>query len=364
MSKTLCLGLMVKNESLNIRATLEAVKSIIDYWIICDTGSTDDTEIIAKEVLKGIPGEYVYRSWVSFGYNHSEVAVLTKDKADYSLMLDGDFLVELNGFDKNNLVADQYDLLIHWAGTGFYNPLLFSNRLSWKSVGVVHEYWYAEGVKTREQLPSLTLNHGRHGAARPKGIHDLKLLLQGVKDEPNNARYHFYLANTYRDIGEYQKAIDIFNKRVSMGGWDQEVHYSLYQIGYCYELLKDNDKAIVAYLKAWNYRPSRSEPLYKLSTLYRLSGEYHLAYIFSGLGLKIPLSTDMIFVNLPTYEYGLLFEKSIAAYWIGRYAEAVELCERLDKVPTLPEDVRKQNKINQKFSEDALKNGGTQWEIE
>ena len=356
MSKTLCLGMMVKNEALNIRATLEAVKTIIDYWVICDTGSTDDTEAIAKEVLKGIPGEYVHRTWVNFGYNRSEVAVLTKDKTDYTLMLDADFLVELNGFDKNNLTADQYDLLIHWVGTGFYNPLLFSNHLAWKSVGVVHAYWYAEGVKSRDKLPSLNLNHDRHGPARPKGEHDLVLLEQGVKDEPNNPRYHFYLANTLRDVGQYEKAIEMFNKRIAMGGWEEEVFYSKYQIGYCYELLKDNDKAKIAYLKAWEYRPSRAEPLYKISTMCRNAGDYQQAYLFAKRGLEIPRSKDIIFVNEPTYDYCLLFEKSIAAYWIGNYEEAIEDSKLLDSLKNIHEDVRLVNRKNILHSEQKLFN--------
>lgn len=354
MSKTLCLGMMVKNEALNIRATLEAVKPIIDYWIICDNGSTDDTETIAKEVLSGIPGEYVHRTWVNFGYNRSEVAILTKDKADYTLMLDADFLVELNGFDKNKLIADQYDLLIHWVGTGFYNPLLFSNHLSWKSVGVVHEYWYAEGIKTRDKMPSLNLNHDRHGPARPKGMNDLVLLEQGVKDEPNNARYHFYLANTYRDVGKYEEAIETFNKRVEMKGWDQEVFYSLYQIGYCFELLKEIEAAKVSYLKAWEYRPTRAEPLYKLAYLCRNEKEYNQAYLFAKRGLEIPKSDDVIFVNNPTYDYCLLFEKSISASWLGRIEEAIIDCRNIEAMKNIPDDVRKVNRSNLKINEDTL----------
>lgn len=352
--KTICLGMLVKNERLNIKLTLETVKPIIDYWIICDTGSTDDTMEIIKETMKDIPGELIQRPWQNFGYNRSEVAILTKNKADYSLMLDADFLIELNGFDKKNLIDDQYDLLIKWVGTGFYNPLLLNNRLAWKSIGVIHEYWYAEGIKTRSKFPSLSLNHDRHGPPRPKGLCDLELLLQGIKDEPNNARYHFYLANTLRDLGQYQKAIEIFNKRVSMGGWDQECHYSLYQIGYCFELLGEINKAKIAYLKAWEYRPIRSEPLYKLSTLCRKNGEYQQAYLFADKGLTISYPNDIIFIDGPTYQYGLLFEKSIAAYWLGKYTEAIELCNKIDKIKNLPEDVKKQNLLNMKFSEDKL----------
>ena len=354
MNKTICLGMITKNESLNIKQTLEAVKPIIDYWIICDTGSTDRTKEIILETMKGIPGELIDRPWINFGYNRSEVAILTKDKADYSLMLDADFTVELNGFNKEYLINDQYDLLIKWVGTGFYNPLLFSNKLSWHSVGVVHEYWYADGIKSRSKLPSLNLNHDRHGAARPKGIHDLKLLEQGVIDEPNNARYRFYLANTYRDVGEYKKAIDTFIKRISMGGWDEEVFYSKYQIGYCYELMNEIDKAKIAYLEAWEFRPSRAEPLCKLAAICRKKGEYQQAYFFAKKGMDIPYPNDIIFVDRPTYEYALRFERSIAAYWIGKYEEAIEDCKIIDRTENVNEDVKKVNRQNIGHSEKFL----------
>jgi len=353
--KTICLGMIVKNEALNIKATLESVKSIIDYWIICDTGSTDDTEIIAKEVLKDIPGEYVHRQWINFGYNRSEVAILTKNKADYSIMLDADFLVRLNGFNKKDLIDDQYDIIIKWVGTSFYNPLLFSNRLAWKSVGCVHEYWYAEGVKTRSKLTTLYFDHERHGPARPKGLYDLTLLEQGIKDEPNNARYHFYLANTLRDIGKYEEAIEMFNKRVEMKGWDEEVFYSKYQIGLCFELLGEIEAAKVSYLSAWEYRPSRAEPLWRLAALCRKKGEYQQAYLFANKGMEIPYPNDIIFVDRPTYEYVLLFEASIAAYWINLYNESIELCKKIEKTPDVPNDVRIQNKKNMQFSIDKLK---------
>ena len=352
--KTICLGMIVKNEKLNIKQTLETAKPIIDYWVIVDTGSTDDTIDIIKETMKGIPGEVIQRPWVNFGYNRSEVAMLTRNKADYSIMLDADFLVRLNGFNKKDLVDDQYDVIIKWFGTSFYNPLLFSNRLAWKSVGCVHEYWYAEGVQTRSKLNTLYFDHDRHGPARPKGIYDLKLLEQGIIDEPNNSRYYFYLANTLRDVGQYERAIEIFEKRVEMKGWNEEVFYSKYQIGLCYELLDEIEAAKAYYLNAWEYRPTRAEPLWKIAAICRKKGEYHQAYLFANKGMEIPYPNDIIFVDRPTYDYVLRFERSIAASWIGKLEEAITDCKTIDAMNDIPEDVRKVNKSNLKINEDAL----------
>ena len=47
VGKTLCLNMIVKNESKIIRRLLESVAPYIDCYCICDTGSTDNTiEII------------------------------------------------------------------------------------------------------------------------------------------------------------------------------------------------------------------------------------------------------------------------------------------------------------------------------
>jgi glycosyltransferase involved in cell wall biosynthesis len=51
--------MIVKNESHIIAETLRCLKEKIrfQYWVICDTGSTDGTQQIIQETLKDIPGE-------------------------------------------------------------------------------------------------------------------------------------------------------------------------------------------------------------------------------------------------------------------------------------------------------------------
>ena len=48
----LTLTMIVKNESSNIERCLTSVADYIDYYVICDTGSTDDElEIIKDRIL-------------------------------------------------------------------------------------------------------------------------------------------------------------------------------------------------------------------------------------------------------------------------------------------------------------------------
>ena len=47
--KTVCLNMIVKNESKVVERCLDSVKSLIDYWVIVDTGSDDGTQKVIRE---------------------------------------------------------------------------------------------------------------------------------------------------------------------------------------------------------------------------------------------------------------------------------------------------------------------------
>ena len=71
--KTICLTMIVKNESKVIKRCFDSVKDYIDYWSICDTGSTDGTQDFIKNYFKeaNIPGELHQHKWQNFGHNRT-----------------------------------------------------------------------------------------------------------------------------------------------------------------------------------------------------------------------------------------------------------------------------------------------------
>ena len=54
-------------------------------------------------------------------------------------------------------------------------------------------------------------------------------------DDKSYDRYTFYLANSYRDQGNYQEAIKFYKKRIELGGWVEEIWFSHYSIGKCFQ---------------------------------------------------------------------------------------------------------------------------------
>jgi glycosyltransferase involved in cell wall biosynthesis len=80
MNKTICLNMIVKDESLVIQRCLSSIIEWIDYWVIIDTGSTDRTQQIIRDYLKHIPGELHEHPWVDFAFNRNEALSFAKKK--------------------------------------------------------------------------------------------------------------------------------------------------------------------------------------------------------------------------------------------------------------------------------------------
>jgi hypothetical protein len=97
---------------------------------------------------------------------------------------------------------------------------------------------------------------------------------------------------------------------------------------------------------AWEFRPSRMEPLYELASRLRLRGEHRAAYRFALRGLGQPVPRDLLCVSPWMYEWGLPFEYSVSAYWVGDIQGSLEACRRLLAIPDLPDDYRQSTKQN------------------
>src|SRR5205823_1674521 len=93
VNPTICLVMIVKDEAAILERCLQSVKPLISYWLICDTGSTDNTKGIVRTVLRDVPGELHEDRWVHFGHNRTRGLQRAHGKADYHLLIDADMVV-------------------------------------------------------------------------------------------------------------------------------------------------------------------------------------------------------------------------------------------------------------------------------
>jgi len=324
---TLCLNMIVKNESKIIKRLFDSVLPIIDSYCICDTGSTDDTVNMIKTYFnaKNIPGKVVFEPFKNFCHNRNFALQSAVGMSDYLLLMDADMMMEIKQFDKTILSkADTFHVLQGNDSFYYQNVRIIKNNGLYSYVGVTHEYINTPpNSKTAgvEKNMLFIKDIGDGGAKTDKFERDIRLLTEGLKSEPSNVRYHFYLANSYHDHGDYALAIDIYKKRISMGDWNQEVWYSYYRIGLCHKHMGNMPAAIYSWMNGYDYLPDRLEGIYEIIHHYRNESKHKLCFHFYQLALNILNQTKNVdgylFLHKDVYSFQLLYEFTIIALYVG-----------------------------------------------
>jgi glycosyltransferase involved in cell wall biosynthesis len=326
MTTKLALILMVKNEEKILARCLAAVKGLVDCVCICDTGSTDTTCEIAQEYLKTNEGSLSKTTWRDFGHNRTlsfEAAqtyirdILKWDlKTTYGLLLDAD-MVFVPGTLKTYPLTELGYTVIQSAGNLEYpNCRVIRMDFGWKCRGVTHEYWDGPTIGLPKSVCYID-DRNDGGSKADKFQRDARLLEKGLKDEPDNVRYMFYLAQTYHSLGRWKESIAMYKKRIAAGGWVEEQWYSMYMIGQCYLALEDPIRFEGWMLRAYKFRPGRAESLYKLARYFREVSQHYKSYGYVRMGKGIPLSTDSLFIEKDVYTGLFDYESTILNYYVS-----------------------------------------------
>lgn len=356
---TICLSMIVKDEAHVVTRCLDSIRHLVDTWVIVDTGSTDGTPAVIAEAMRGIPGEVVSRPWRDFGHNRSEALELARPRADYALVIDADEVwEEPEGFTFPLVMSDAVQIQHRTpGGVSFYLTTLMKSSLPWRYAGVLHEVATCDEPHTTEQIPGPCV-HGYFDSARnqrpqrDKYLADAAVLESAVVDEPENERYVFYLAQSYRDAGEPDLAIDWYLRRAAMTGWPEETWYALLQVAKLKGRRGDDIAEVTdAYLACFDARPRRAEPLHDLARLHRVAGRYSVALLFARACAATPRPDDILFLDEDVYAWRSQDELSLAAHYTGDKETAVHLGRALLENPALPEAERERISKNCAFFE-------------
>ena len=355
MVVTICLNMIVKNESKIITRLLQSVINIVDTYIICDTGSTDNTPCIITDFFTkyGIHGEVIHEPFKNFGYNRTFALQSARGKATYALLLDADMILQIEpSFDKQSLTAESYLLVQKNGSLSYHNTRLIRLDVDAKCVCPTHEYYELPVGSRTEKLDSMwILDIGDGGTKSDKFERDIRLLKAGLETEPENARYYFYLANSFFHLGRFLESIPYYKRRIELGGWHEEVFYAHLNLGHAFLESGQDELAICTWIDGYNLHPARAETIYEIAKYYRKKGKNKIGMQFALIGKQIPYpKNDTLFIHNDVYDTGLDYEISILGYYNG-YPNLHKITQTLmNKMPHLWDNLLS----NYKFSSPML----------
>ena len=343
----LCLLMIVKNESAIIERCLRALAPHLSCYVICDTGSTDGTQNIITEIAEkhDLQGTIVSVPFHSFGQARNaafdELKTCTPLMGldyDYILLADADMELVADAGAFDGLTEAAYRIKQQSSGLSYWNPRLVRRGARAIYRGVTHEY-----LETDTDPPKLEGVHfvdHADGANRPdKFERDIRMLTEELERNPSDARSMFYLAQSYRDLGQYGNAAIWYAKRAAAGGWDEEVWRSRLEQARCYRWIGAHDMFVARALETFGSRPTRAEPLLDLASFYREQGNNHVAAMFCEKGMAIPYpASDRLFIEDWAYTGGFAEEYAIVGYYLDppRHSVGAHACNALALNPATP----------------------------
>ena len=338
--KTICLNMIVKNESHIIVSTLKNILEHIkiDYWVISDTGSTDDTVDIIQDFFKeqGISGEMFHDVWKDFGHNRTKALEHAYDKSDYLFIFDADDLIHgdiplPSLFDK-----DLYNVSFG-NPVSYHRPILISNRMKWKYVGVLHESLvHIDPIKSDAYLLGNYHIESRRLGDRSKNpnkyVDDALILEKGFEEENTDMwlkyRYSYYCAQSYHDAGKLENAIEWYERTLTLAYSPQYKYCACIKAGDCYNALKQYSNAIDSWSKAYTYDRERLEGIVKIMEyFYNKEQHFMVSSLYNKFKhVKIGNAKDKIFLDYSKY-HDFHYFASISGCYCDEHKSAYEACK-------------------------------------
>lgn len=353
--------MIVKDESKVIRRCLESVKPMIDAWAIVDTGSTDSTKEIILDCLKGIPGElstvappkkkwWQKRQLFDFA-KHRNIALDAARKlgTDYVLLIDADEEIALSKgatWEVPHLDADRYVAQFRNMPDNrvWHRSILIKSSVPWYWKHSIHETLHCDisdplvaSVLGGLEVKSYS-DGGRNQNPVQKYLNDAAACREAIKAEPDEPRHWFYLGQSYASAGQFLKAFRAYERRIAIGGgWDEEVWYSLYQLAPLGQLMGYHWRdTVAAYLKAYNARPWRAEPLWAAGCICRDNGEPALGEVYLRHALRLEYPPDSFLIDQSVYNWRSADDLCGCLAMTGQKEECLQILENLSESERLP----------------------------
>jgi hypothetical protein len=278
------LAIMVKNAGPGFRDILTENLKFIDEWTILDTGSTDETLDIIREVMPFDRGNLYCEPFINFRDSRNRCLELAGTDCAYIIMLDDTYVLrgKIIEFLRETRTDQEFSSFSIFIEDGFLqyqsNRVLkscYNLRYIYRmheiieinhSGGIPHEFGYIEDFKSEYMFER----------SSSRKDYDLDILLSDLEDDPENPRTLYYLAETLYFRREFTSAFIYYEKRsrITKRSFQPEIQDCLFKMGLiAKEVLNDWEQAEFYFMKSYEFNKEKYEGLAMIAEHYYELGD-------------------------------------------------------------------------------------------
>jgi hypothetical protein len=188
----------------------------------------------------------------------------------------------------------------------------------------------------------------------------IQRFLSESESDPDNPLPVHMLAQIYYNAGDFTNARTYSERLIEIGAQDEDIFLAMLRIAQSMDKLDTPWFEVQdAYMRAWEFRPTRAEPLYGIARRYTAEKRYGLGYLFAERAAQIPLPDDLVIHEPAIYAWRAVDEQAVCASAIGKHVEAFNLCRRLLRRSDISDDDRSRIATNRDVSVPAMLESAT-----
>jgi len=369
----LCVYAPMKDEVNNVLPWCESARSIgADQIIILDTGSTDGTRKLIQE-QEGVE-LYISKNFDKdtkrgdFKFDVARNEALDESKCDWNIAVDADervYTLQENYKSLLDEVLPTVDLvmcpvkMLDDAGNiqiNFMGERLFRNTPEVRYVGAMHNYINVPNEKRvdREWLEVRSCRDLRsHEARAERGRQRIDMaetfFKPKIMEDPNDTRSMFYLARTYREDNQPDRAIYWYRRYLKKGTWSDEIYQAATELAGCLRILGEPDSAFDVMVKYLKYDIRRAEGFIILGDICYGKGDNAQAVWWYKLAAACEWHVGKMFLTKTAYSWSPYDKMSMAQSKIQQFTNAYNSALKALEFDDLPDGQRARIKKNTTF---------------
>jgi tetratricopeptide (TPR) repeat protein len=314
------------NEEQFVKPWYDSAKNA-DYLLIADTGSTDETKLLAQSLGINVI-DISIKPWRFDDARNASLACLPND-IDYCIALDMDEVLIEGWREALEAVPTQttrprYKYTWNWNEDGSpglqYGGDKIHSRHGYRWKHPVHEVMVTDRIAEVQNWIDLEIHH-HADPTKPRSQY-MPLLAQSVKEDPLDDRNAFYYARELYFYGEYQKSIEEFKRHLSLpkAVWKPERAASMRYLAKMTNGIEKEEWL----KKAVREAPDRREAYVDLAEFYYQLKSWEACLDVTENALDIVEKPLEYLCEEYAWGYAPYDYAAIAAYNLGKTSEALE----------------------------------------